>query len=342
MAMMPVNPTAAGYRMPAEWTPHSATIMQWPSRAELWGDRIERARAEYSDVANAVSAFEPVLMVCEPDAEEDVRRRCSAAVTSLPFGTDDSWARDSGPIFVKNGSGDLAVVKFGFNAWGNRYHPHDLDALVPNRIAEYLGLPLFSAPMVLEGGSFFVDGEGTLITTEQCLLNPNRNPHLSRDRIEGILRDYLGVERVIWMPYGHSTDTGPHGTDGHVDGVAQYVAPGRVMLELPRSPESAEFDRARANLAALTAAPDARGRTIEIEAFDPPLDATVSYANHYLVNGGVIVPTDHGPGAADSLARLREIYPEREVVGVGAATIATGGGGPHCITQQIPAEGVEA
>lgn len=340
MATMPLNPAAAGYRMPAEWTPHSATIMQWPTRAELWDDRFENARVEYSNVANAIAAFEPVFMVCEPDDMDDVRRRCSSAVTPLPFGADDSWARDSGPIFVKNGSGELAVVKFGFNAWGNRYHPHDQDALVPNRIADHFGLPLFSAPMVLEGGSFFVDGDGTLITTEQCLLNPNRNPHLSREQIERILQGYLGVDRVIWMPFGHSTDTGPNGTDGHIDGVAQYVAPGRVMLEYPRSSESTEFDRSRANLAALTAIPDAQGRTIDVELFDPPLDATVSYANHYLVNGGVIVPTDHGAGVGDSLARLREIYPEREVVGVVAATVATGGGGPHCITQQLPADGV--
>ncbi|WP_295012543.1 agmatine/peptidylarginine deiminase [uncultured Microbacterium sp.] len=337
MASLPLTPRAAGFRMPPEWAPHSATIMLWPSRRSLWEDRYDTARDEYAKVAAAIAAFEPVFMVCEPDAVADVRRRCPSTVTPLPFGADDSWARDCGPTFVTDDAGELAVVKFGFNAWGNRFHPYDQDALVPERIAAHFGVPLFSAPMVLEGGSFFVDGEGTMITTEQCLRNPNRNRHLGTEDIERMVGDYLGIDRVIWLPYGHSLDTGPTGTDGHIDGVAQYVAPGRVLLEVPESEDSTEFARARANLAALRGALDARGRSIEVERFDPPLDAEVSYANHYLVNGAVIVPVDGGDGVERSLGRLREIYPGREVVGVRADTIATGGGGPHCITQQIPA-----
>lgn len=323
--------------MPAEWTPHAATIMLWPSRRSLWEDRFDDTVDEYAEVAAAVAAFEPVLMVCEPEDETTIRRRCPDNVTSLPFGADDSWARDCGPIFVTNERAELAVVKFGFNAWGNRYHPYDQDAMVPERIAAHLGVPVFTAPFILEGGSFFVDGEGTLITSEQCLLNPNRNRHLTREDLEGLLGDYLGVDRVIWLPFGHSLDVGPNGTDGHIDGVAQYVAPGRVMLEYPQSTESTEYERSRANLSALQAAPDARGRTIDVDFFDPPLDARVSYTNHYLVNGGVIVPVDGGPGDAPALERLQQVYPERAVVPVPAATIATGGGGPHCITQQVPA-----
>lgn len=337
MAPLPLTPRAAGFRMPAEWMPHSATIMLWPSRRSLWEDRYDTARDEYAKVAEAVAQFEPVFMVCEPEDAADVRRRCPSTVSPLPFGADDSWARDCGPTFVTNADEELAVVKFGFNAWGNRFHPYDQDALVPERVAAHFGVPLFAAPMVLEGGSFFVDGEGTLITTEQCLLNSNRNRHLEKADIEAIMRDYLGIDRVIWIPFGHSLDTGANGTDGHIDGVAQYVAPGRVMLELPEDPSSSEYERARANLTALQSSPDAVGRTIEIDKFDPPIDAEVSYANHYLVNGAVIVPVDEGGRVDASLARLREIYPDREVVGVLAATIATGGGGPHCITQQIPA-----
>ncbi|CAM5468510.1 agmatine deiminase family protein [Leifsonia shinshuensis] len=160
---------------------------------------------------------------------------------------------------------------------------------------------------------------------------------VGRTQIEELLHDYLGASKVIWLPYGHSLDTGPVGTDGHIDGVAQYAGPARIFLEYPTSPESSEYDRARANLAALEGQTDALGRPLQIELFDPPLDAEVSYANHYLANGAVIVPVDSGADVADALSAIQEIYPEREVVGVNAATVATGGGGPHCITQQIPA-----
>jgi agmatine deiminase len=323
--------------MPPEWAPHSATLMIWPSRARLWGDRYDTACEEYAQVASGIAAFEPVFMVCQPGEASAVRNLCGSGVEPLEFGADDSWARDCGPVFIADEQNRAAAVKFGFNSWGNRWHPYDQDALIPDRVARHFGVPLFSAPLVLEGGSFFVDGEGTLLTTEQCLLNPNRNPTLSKSQIEELLGEYLGVTTVIWMPFGHSLDTGPTGTDGHVDGVAQYIAPGRVLLEVPRSVESNEYTRAQANLRAVGSAVDAAGRSLIVEQFDPPIDAEVSYANHYLVNGGVIVPVDGGAGAERSLAWLRDIYPDREVIGVEAATIATGGGGPHCITQQIPA-----
>jgi agmatine deiminase len=323
--------------MPAEWEPHAATVMIWPSRADLWVDRLDAACAEYAAVANSIAAFEPVLMVCRPGDESAIVRACSANVEALPFGADDSWARDCGPIFVVGDHGELAAVKFGFNAWGNRFHPYDQDALVPDRLAAHLGVPVYAAPMILEGGSFFVDGEGTLITTEQCLLNPNRNPHLDKEQIEAILADYLGATTVIWLPYGHSLDTGPVGTDGHVDGVAQYVAPGRVMIEFPQSSESTEYERARANLAVLEATRDASGRVLEVDLLDPPLNSEISYANHYLVNGAVIVPVEAGGGSEPALTHLKEIYPDREIVALAAETIAYGGGGPHCITQQVPA-----
>ena len=340
MSSLPRTPRDAGLRMPAEWDPHAATLMIWPSRATLWDDRFESACAEYAAVANAIADFEPVLMVCQPDDVARVTNECTAEVEALPFGVDDSWARDCGPIFVTGDRGELGAVKFGFNAWGNRFHPYDQDALVPDRLAAHLGVPIFTAPMILEGGSFFVDGEGTLVTTEQCLLNPNRNPHLSKEQIEVILADYLGVTSFVWLPFGHSLDTGPVGTDGHVDGVAQYVSPGRVMLEYPTSRESTEYERARANLAVLEAAKDAQGRPLTIDLLDPPLNGEISYANHYLVNGAVIVPVEQAGRSEGSLARLQEIYPDREIVSIAAETIAYGGGGPHCITQQVPAPAV--
>jgi agmatine deiminase len=331
-----MTPAAAGFAMPGEFEPHAGCLMAWPSRRELWGARLDEAMHDYAAVASAIGEFEPVLMVCNPGHADEVRTRCSAAVTPVEIPIDDSWARDSGPAFVRNAAGEIAVSGFEFNAWGGRWHPHDADAALGRRLAEHLGLRFFLAPFVLEGGSYFVDGEGTLITTEQCLLNPNRNLHLSRAEIEQGLRAHLGVDTVVWLPWGHSLDTGPAGTDGHVDGVLQYVTPGHVVLEHVSDPASPEHERGLANLAVLEAAVDARGRRFEITLLDPGADAEVSYANHYLANGAVIVPVAGGAADDAALDVLRSVHPDRAVVGVPGNVLAAGGGGPHCITQQIP------
>jgi agmatine deiminase len=275
-------------------------------------------------------------MVCNPGHAGEVERMCGQGVTPIEIPINDSWCRDSGPAFVRNADGEIAVVGFGFNAWGNRWHPHDDDARLSRRLAEWLDLPFFEAPFVLEGGSFFVDGEGTVITTEQCLLDPNRNPDMSREQLEQNLRDFLGATTVIWLPFGHSLDTGPAGTDGHVDGVLQYVSAGRVLLEAVTDCSSPEFARGQANLEVLRAARDAAGRAFDIATLDPGPTATVSYANHYLANGAVIVPVGGDAADGPALEALRALHPGREVIGVPGQTIAFGGGGPHCITQQIP------
>ena len=336
-----VTPADAGFRMPAAWAPHAATLMAWPCRVGLWGELLDRAKAEYAAVARAVARFEPVLMACPPGSRSEVVDHCGATawgIEAFEVPIDDSWARDSGPVFVVDGAGRVAAVQFRFNAWGDRWHPHADDALLPERVAHHLGMRLFRAPMVLEGGAVEADGEGTLLTTEQCLLNPNRNPTMTRAEIEDTLRAYLGVTAVVWLPFGQETDAGPEGTDGHVDGVAAFTAPGRVLLEVRASPDSPEYRSGRANLAALAVASDAQGRPFAITTFDPGPAPRVSYANHYLVNGGVIVPVG-GDAEIDALA-LRTIaraHPGREVVGVPATVIDAGGGGPHCITQPIPA-----
>jgi agmatine deiminase len=321
--------------MPAEWEPHAGCLMVWPARAELWGPLLDDAKADYAAVATAIAEFEPVVMVCNPGQSADVRARCGAGIVAVEIPVDDSWARDSGPVFVRTAGGDVAMVGFRFNAWGNRWHPHDHDARLAQRLAEVFDLPFFAAPFVLEGGSFFVDGEGTVVTTEQCLLNPNRNPDLTRAEIERAVCDHLGATTVIWLPFGHSLDTGPAGTDGHVDGVLQYVGPGHVMLEVVSDPTSPEHERALANLARVRGARDAAGREIEVSMLDPGTTTSVSYANHYLANDAVIVPLGGDPADASALARLGEIYPARQVVGVPGETLAHGGGGPHCITQQV-------
>ena len=335
-----VSPAAAGFRMPPEWAPHAGCLMAWPSRPELWGDRIADAVRDYAAVAQAIAAFEPVLMVCNPGLAADVRARCGPGVTPVEIPINDSWTRDSGPVFVRGPGGEVAIVGFGFNAWGNRWHPYDDDAMLSERLASRLGLRFFRAPLILEGGSFLVDGEGTLITTEQCLLNPNRNPSLDRAGIEALLREFLGVSTVVWLPYGHSLDVGPEGTDGHLDGVLGYLAPGRVLLEHTADPRSPEHARGLANLAALRSARDASGRVFDVTFLDPGLDSPVSYANHYVANGAVIVPVaGDSPADEAALAVLAAAYPGRRVVGVPGRVLSFGGGGPHCITQQIP-EGV--
>lgn len=331
------TPRELGFRMPAEWEPHAGTLMSWPARAELWDDRLDQALDEYAGVARAIAAHEPVVMACRPGLAAEVVDRCGAGVTPFEVALDDSWARDNGPVFVTHPDGRAAVVSFRFNAWGERWHPYDADDRLPLEVAARLGLPAFESPLVLEGGSFFVDGEGTVLVTEQCLLSPNRNPHLSRDEIAASLCDWLGVSTVLWLPYGDSADVGPAGTDGHVDGVAQYVAPGRILLSLPADPASPEHERSLANLEVLRTVPDAAGRLVDVVPLDPGPDATAWYANHYLANGVVVVPVDGAPADEHALAQLAAAYPDREVVGVPGATIQFGGGGPHCITQQIPA-----
>jgi agmatine deiminase len=311
--------------------------MAWPTRRELWLDRLDDAKADYAGVARTIGAFEPVVMICNPGQEQEVRDLCGAVVEPLAIPIDDSWVRDSGPVFVRDGAGQVAVVSFGFNAWGGRWHPYDNDAALPDRVAAHLGMRSFTAPFVLEGGSFLVDGEGTLITTEQCLLNPNRNPHMDRGQIEQGLREYLGVSTVVWLRNGHSTDVGPAGTDGHLDGVAAFVAPGHVMLEAPHDPADAEYAGGQANLAALAAARDARGRALVVTQLDPGPEAGVSYSNLYIANGAVVVAVGGEACDGPALDVIAKLYPEHEVIGVPGLAIAFGGGGVHCITQQIPA-----
>jgi len=341
-AMDPRTPRDDGFAMPAEFGPHQATWMSWPTRESLWHGRLDEARDAWAATARAVAAFEPVVVVCNAGDGADVRRRCGAGVDPVEFPIDDSWLRDNGPIFVTNGRGDVALVHFGFNSWGEKYLPYDDDARLPELLASHFGVRRYHAPFVLEGGSFFVDGEGTLLTTEQCLLHPNRNPSMSRDEIEDGLRSFLGVDVVIWLPHGLVED---RDTDGHVDGLAQYLRPGVVMLAAAAGEDDPNAARFEEDRAALGSATDAAGRSVEV--VDGPVNSwavlegagpvVIPYMNHYLGNGAVIVPIGGGPEDEPALELLVKAYPDREVVGVPGALVSFGGGGPHCITQQVPA-----
>jgi agmatine deiminase len=328
------TPRADGFRMPAEWEPHEACLMSWPSRTSLWKDDLDRAQTEYAEVARAVAAFEPVIMVCNDGDEQVVRDRCGDGIDPVAFPLDDSWIRDNGPIFVVNETGDVAMVHFGFNGWGKKYEPYDNDAALPARLAAHFGIPRYEAPMILEGGSFFVDGEGSLITTEQCLLNPNRNPHLSRDEIERTLREYLGVTEIIWLGMGEVAD---RDTDGHIDGIAQYFAPGKVILRVPADPNDPDHGSAEENLRRVRTARDATGREFDVVVFEPGPPGRVPYVNFYLPNGAVVVPVAKSSEDEAALDQIRAVFPDREVVAVpGECLSVVGGGGPHCITQQVP------
>ena len=332
------TPRADGFAMPAEWEPHQCCFMAWPARPSLWGELFGQAKLDYAEVARAIAGFEPVVMICRPGDAADVVSHCGSSVQVAEIEIDDSWARDSGPVFVTSGQGEVAAVDFGFNSWGGKYLPYDHDAALGRALADVLGTRYYRAPFVLEGGAFFTDGEGTLVTTEGPVLDPDRNPGASRGQFEQVVSDYLGIDLVLWLVAFPDRDT-----DGHIDGIAQYARPAGLLLLVPAEEEHENYGFARENLARLAGATDARGRRLEVIQFDvtataraggQPLD--VPYLNCYLANGGVIVPVAGSPSDEAALARLSEVFADREVVGVPGAALSYGGGGPHCITQQMP------
>jgi len=329
-----------GLRMPAEWAPHERTLIAWPAREEAWrGATIEQAREVHAQIVAAIAAFEPVTLVVDPEHAADARRRVTAERVELfEAPIDDSWLRDSGPLIVTGPEGHRAGIDFRFNAWGEAFVPYDDDAAIAERLLDHLGIERFASPLVLEGGSIAVDGEGTLVTTEQCLLHPSRNPLLDRAEIETELQLQLGVERFVWLARGLVEDVD---TDGHVDNVCAFVAPGRVVLQIAADPDDGDAANAEESARRLSAA------GIAVERFELLPRASredgsvvaIPYLNFSLCNGAAIVPLgEQDPDMdAEALRRLSVLLPGREMVGVPGRTLALGGGGVHCITQQVPA-----
>ncbi len=325
--------------MPAEWEPHNACYMAWPCRPETWFGYYAEAKAGYAQAAHAIARFEPVIMLAPAGLVQEASESIGPGIEVQEMDIDDSWVRDNGPIFVRREDGRIAAVKFRFNGYGNKFLPYDKDAKVPERLAEGLGMVRYDAPIVLEGGAISVDGQGTLLTTEQCLRNPNRNPELSREEIEGILADYLGARRVIWLGRGLEGDV----TDGHVDGIACFARPGLVLAAYSDDPSDPNHAALAENLARLETSTDAKGRSLEIVKLPQPRYVDLhgravitSYLNHYIANGGVVVPIYDLPEDGKALETLRSVYPGREVVGVPGTYLQVGGGAVHCITQQQP------
>jgi agmatine deiminase len=327
--------------MPAETARHERTLMAWPTvgiaEMGLWGDAgLTGARSVYAEIAQTIARFEPVTMIAAPPDAEAAAAECGATVDVVAIPIDDSWIRDSGPIVVVTPDGTRHALHFGFNAWGEKWSPWDADAAVGATVAERLGLPVHEVPMVLEGGSVAVDGAGTLVTTERCLLNPNRNPDMSKAEIERTLKESFGVERIVWLADAIAEDDG---TDGHVDNVVAFTAPGHALVQGCADSENPNQAIAIDNVRRLRAV----GITVtEIPVlpyarFPSGRRIPVPYVNLYALNGAIVVPTADDPADRDALAIIAEHYPAREIVPVPGAVLAHGGGGVHCITQQVPA-----
>jgi agmatine deiminase len=356
------TPAADGYRMPAEWEPHSGCWMAWPERTDNWRLGAKPAQAAYVEIATAIAASEPVTMGVSDGQFEHARSALPEGVRVVELATDDAWLRDTGPTFLLDGRGGRRGVDWRFNAWGGLdgglYFPWDRDTRVATKVLEVEGAGRYRAPIVLEGGAIHVDGEGTVLVTEQCLLNPNRNPELSREQIGAALNSYLGTEKVIWLGQGVVADE----TDGHVDNLACFARPGVVMLTWAEDPADPQTAISADAAARLEAASDARGRAFEIVRIPAPGPLAIapaeaggvdviegtkprlagdrmagSYVNFYLGNSRIVYPLLDERTDAEAAAILAATFPEREVVGVPAREVLLGGGNIHCITQQVPA-----
>ncbi|UGY93989.1 agmatine deiminase family protein [Streptomyces gobiensis] len=347
--MIGVRPAAAAtvagemFRAPAEWEAHSGCVMAWPwDRTVGWGGLLTDVQAEIAAIARSVARFETVIMVAEPGTADEARRQCGDAVTVIEYPINDCWTRDTGPVFALNAAGTQKIgLDFDFNGWGNKY-PYDKDDLLPVGVCEYLGVEREPVEMVLEGGAVITDGQGTLITTEECLLNPNRNPDMTREQIEDTLLEAYGASKVIWLPYGLNNDDI---TDGHIDLCAAYLAPAKLLLHTQPDTSNPNHTRMAANKAVLDGTTDANGRSFElVEIHQQPhftvnglLVETFSYTNYYETSGSVVVPTAQTAEDDIALAQFRALFPDREVIGIPTRTLAWGGGGVHCVTQHIPA-----
>jgi agmatine deiminase len=329
--------------MPAESAPHERTVMCWPTRPSLYGELLSAAEHAHAEVAATIARFEPVTMIAPPAVAARAAARCGPAVEVVELPTDDSWFRDTGPIYVLSADGTHRVaLDWIFNSWGEKYAPWERDAALAAEWARLAGDEVRPVPMVLEGGSIAVDGAGTLLTTTQCLLHPNRNPTLTRTQIEAHLCRELGVDVVLWLPHGLALD---EDTDGHVDNVAAFVRPGLVLLQGCADEAEPDHLRADVNRRSIAGAPDADGRAIEIVevpllpfAFVGGTRVSVPYLNYYVGNGFVVVPVCGHEADADMVAIIAEHHPDRETIPLDVgAVLAYGGGGIHCITQQVPA-----
>ncbi|HNR01373.1 MAG TPA: agmatine deiminase [Anaerolineaceae bacterium] len=355
-ALIRSTPRVDGFHMPGEFEPHSGIWMLWPERPDNWRAGAAPAQRAFAQVAAALARFEPVSMGVSQAQYLNARALLPAAVRVVELSSNDSWMRDCGPTLVSSEK-SIRAVDWGFNAWGGLYTDYSEDELVAMKVAEIERVDRYKAPLIMEGGSIHTDGQGTLLTTRECLLNLNRNPQLTQAEIEGYLRDYLGVEKIIWLARGMYLDE----TNGHVDNICTFLRPGEVALAWTEDRSDPQYEISRENEEILLAAADARGRSLKVHRIPLPspvyitreesegvlpVDGTLprkegdrlaaSYVNFAFCNGGAVVPTFNDPMDDVTLDLLRRLLPERQVVGVPSREILLGGGNVHCITQQVP------
>lgn len=349
-----------GIYMPAEYSPHRATVMIWPVREGSFPNRAADAQEIFACIASAIADSEPVYMLYDAKITSP---RMITGVTWLDIPTDDAWARDVCPTFVTDGKGNIAGTDWKFNAWGGEYdglyRDFEKDDACAVNLCNELGIPSLSAkPFVLEGGSVHSDGEGTVITTEECLLSRGRNPSLSKQEIEDRLKEYLGAEKVIWLPYGIYNDE----TDGHIDNICAFAGPASVVLAWTDNKGDPQYERSEADLSVLENQTDARGRHFTVTKLPLPEETVcvtkeqlqsyvyedgekertagerlaASYVNYYISNGGVIVPQFGDRNDREAVRILQRLFPARKIYPVYTVPVLLGGGNIHCITQQIP------
>jgi agmatine deiminase len=345
-----MNPRELGYHMPAEWEPHEATWLSWPHKEASWPGAFERVPGIFVEITKHLSDSELVrINVADEDFADRVRsllRRGGVNLDAVRFHfnpTDDAWVRDHGPIYVvrdRGGKRERGIIDWGYNAWGNKYPPYDQDDVVPSRIAAETGETLFKPDIVMEGGSLDVNGRGTLITTEACLLNPNRNPQLNRAQIEGYLRDYLGVGHILWLGDGIAGDD----TDGHIDDLTRFVSPDAVVTVIEDDRQDENYEVLQENYERLLKMKNEAGNSLRV--IELPMPGPVyfenqrlpaSYANFYIANRSVLVPTYRHKNDELACAILQEIFSDRRVIGIDCVELIWGLGSIHCVTQQQPA-----
>jgi agmatine deiminase len=359
--LLETSPAADGFRMPGEFEPHAGCWMLWPERASNWRLGAKPAQAAFAAVATAIATSESVTVGVSTQQFVHARSMLPDAVRLVELSSNDAWMRDVGPTFVVNKRRELRGVDWIFNAWGGLsgglYFPWDQDELVARKVLEIEGRDRYRAPFVLEGGAIHVDGEGTLLTTEQCLLDPNRNPHLDKGQLEILLHEYLGVTSVVWLGKGVADDE----TDGHVDNLCCFARPGEVILTWTDDKRDPQYKVSLDAYERLMSSTDARGRRFKVhkltqagslyrtkhEVQDIDVEDGVrprkagerlagSYVNFYLGNTAIVMPLVDAKRDKLAARQLQKIFPERRVIGVQSREILLGGGGIHCITQQVP------
>ena len=342
--------------MPAEWEPHEATWLAWPHNPETWPGELEKIPPIWIQMIQAIAPYEKVnLCVNDAEMEKEVRHlleknNAFKNVFIHPIPTNDAWIRDHGPIFLTPSSSpsigeedeekrEILILDFLFNSWGQKYGPWNLDDTVPKKISAKFNLPYYEVDLVLEGGSIDVNGKGTLLTTEQCLLNKNRNPHLSKNEIEEYLKNYLGVTNILWLGEGIVGDD----TDGHIDDISRFVNSTTIVTVLEEDPRDENYQLLQENLKRLKTMKDQEGKSFHILTLPMPgplfygnQRLPASYANFYITNGSVLVPTYRHKNDEKALNVLRKIFPKRNVIGIDCTDLVWGLGAIHCVTQQQP------